>query len=408
MTQNKKKIINDPVYGFIRIPYDIIFDIIEHPYFQRLRRIKQLGLTNLVYPGAIHTRFHHAIGSMHLMGISLEVLRSKGIEITEDEAKAALIAILLHDIGHGPYSHALEHAIVKNTSHESLSSLFMQHLNSVFNNQLQLAIAIFNNTYKRKFFHQLVSSQLDMDRMDYLTRDSFFTGVSEGIISWDRILYMLNVNNDKLVIDSKGIYSIEKFLISRRLMYWQVYMHKTVISAEFLLIQILKRANFLAHNNISLPASPQLGAFIYNNYTIEHFKNQPDLLHEFAELDDYDIFSAIKSWKSHNDKILSILCNCLINRKLMKVEIQNTKPAEKIIENYKAYASKYLKIDLKDSEYFVHTGEISNNAYDPSLGQILILYKNQETKDIALASDNLNIKMLSTTVKKHFIYFYNL
>lgn len=406
MFQNKKKIINDPVYGFIRIPSEIVFDIIEHPYFQRLRHIKQLGLTNLVYPGAIHTRFHHAIGCIHLMGISIEVLRSKGIEITEEEAKAVTLAILLHDIGHGPYSHALERAIVKNTSHELLSSLFMQHLNSIFNNELQLAIAIFNNTYERKFLHQLVSSQLDMDRMDYLTRDSFFTGVSEGIISWDRIIYMLNVKNDQLVIDSKGIYSIEKFLISRRLMYWQVYMHKTVISAEFLLLQILKRANFLATQNVSLAASPQLEKFIYNNYTIEHFKNQPELLSLFAELDDYDIFSAIKSWKNHTDKVLSILCNCLINRKLMKVEIQNSKPDENTINNYKNIAVNTLKIEKNDSEYFVHSGEISNNAYDPSLGQILILYKNQETKDIALASDNLNIKMLSSIVTKHFIYYF--
>ncbi len=283
---NKLKIFNDPIYGFVSIPYEIIYDLIDHPYFQRLRRIKQLGLTNLVYPGALHTRFHHAMGAMHLMTEAIEVLRAKGNEITDEEAKGVTIAILLHDIGHGPFSHALEHSIVNHITHEDISELFMNSLNEEFKGELSLAIRIFNNKYEKKFLHQLVSSQLDMDRLDYLKRDSFFTGVSEGVVSSDRIIKMLNVKNDELAVEAKGIYSIEKFIIARRLMYWQVYLHKTVISAESLLVNILKRAKELAEKQEELFCTPALKVFLYNKFSKNDFKTKPELLDSFAHLDD--------------------------------------------------------------------------------------------------------------------------
>lgn len=301
---NKLKIFNDPVYGFITIPYEIIFDLIEHPYFQRLRRIKQLGLTAFVYPGALHTRFHHAMGAMHIMGTAIEVLRTKGNDITEAEAKAVTIAILLHDIGHGPFSHALETSIVNDVNHEDISEILMDKLNTEFNGELSLAIAIFKNNYKKKFLHQLVSSQLDMDRLDYLKRDSFFTGVSEGVISGDRIIAMLNVVNDELVIDSKGIYSIEKFIVARRLMYWQVYLHKTVLAAENLLVNILTRAKELTLKGEVLFGSPSFLYFLKNKVSKVDFINNSKIIELFTDLDDYDIMSAIKVWKNNTDTIL--------------------------------------------------------------------------------------------------------
>ncbi len=402
---NKKKIINDPVYGFITISYDIIFDLIEHPYFQRLRRIKQLGLTHLVYPGALHTRFHHALGTMHLMEKAIAVIKSKGTEITEEEAKGVVIAILLHDIGHGPFSHALEHSIVKKISHEEISSLFMDELNKEFKGQLNLALKIFRNNYKKKFLHQLVSSQLDMDRLDYLRRDSFFTGVSEGVISTERIIKMLTVKNDELAIEEKGIYSIEKFIIARRLMYWQVYLHKTVLSAENLVVNILKRAKYLAINKTDLFCTPALKFFLYNEYNLSSFKKNPNLLQQFSLLDDNDIITAIKVWVNHPDKVLSCLCKMMINRNLYKIQLQKKKFDKTEIKNLsKKYQEKY-KLSKEEVSYFVFQKSIVNNAYNPKKDKINILLKNKTMLDITEAADTLNINALSRPVKKWFLCF---
>ena len=379
---NKKKIFNDPIYGFITLPYDIIFDLIEHPYFQRLRRIKQLGLTHMVFPGALHTRFHHALGSMHLMTKAIEVLRSKGTKITEKEAQGVCIAILLHDIGHGPFSHALEHSIVNGISHEEISTFFMDALNKEFKGKLDLALKIFRNEYHKKFLHQLVSSQLDMDRLDYLKRDSFYSGVSEGVISTDRIITMLNVKNDELAIEEKGIYSIEKFIIARRLMYWQVYLHKTVVSAENLLIKILKRAKELAALNVDLFATPALRKFLYHKYNLAAFKKDPSLLKAFAELDDTDIMSAIKVWKNHKDKTLSLLCTMAINRDLYKIKIQTKKFDKNTQANIEKAAIDQLKIPKNEINYFVFQDNLINNAYNPEMDKINILLKDNSIRDI--------------------------
>jgi hypothetical protein len=319
------KILNDPVYGFISLPHKIFLDIIDHPYFQRLRRIKQLGLSHLVYPGALHTRFNHAIGCAHLMTEAISTLRFLGHQITDEEAKGVTLAILLHDIGHGPFSHTLEHSIVTGIHHEDISVLFMKELNKEFNGELDLAIEIFSDQYHKKFLHQLVSSQLDMDRLDYLKRDSFFSGVTEGNIGTERIIHMLDVVDDKLVVEEKGIYSIEKFLIARRLMYWQVYLHKTVVSAENILIKVLKRAKELINNGKEIYASPSLSVFLSNSYTLADFENNPKLLNDFAELDDFDIYSALKYWKNNSDFVLSSLSKMILNRKLLKIKVQNTK-----------------------------------------------------------------------------------
>lgn len=402
---NKKKIFNDPIYGFITINHDIIFDLIEHPHFQRLRRIKQLGLTHLVYPGALHTRFHHALGTMHLMQKAIEVIRSKGHAISDKEAEAVSIAILLHDIGHGPFSHALEHSIVNGISHEEISTLFMDELNKEFKGKLDLALKIFRNSYKKKFLYQLVSSQLDMDRLDYLRRDSFYSGVSEGVISTDRIITMLNVKNDELAIDQKGIYSIEKFIIARRLMYWQVYLHKTVLSAENLSVNILKRAKELALNGTDLFCTPALKEFLYNQHDLNSFKNNPKLLKIFSELDDIDIMASFKVWEKHGDKTLSKLCKMIINRNLYKIKLQDKKFTKAEIE---AVANKIkIKYKLTDKEvnYFVFQGSIINNAYNPKMDKINILLKNGKIMDIVDAADTLNISALSTTVKKWFMCF---
>ena len=316
---NKRKIFNDPVYGFVTVPSDLVFKLIEHPFFQRLRRIRQLGLTNLVYPGALHTRFHHAMGAMHLMQETIEVIRLKGHEVSDAEKEGATIAILLHDIGHGPFSHALETSIVHNITHEDLSAVFMDRLNVEFNGQLEIAIKIFRGKYKKRFLHQLVSSQLDLDRLDYLCRDSFFTGVSEGIVSSDRIVKMFTVVDDQLVVEDKGIYSIENFLVARRLMYWQVYLHKTVLSAEHLLVNILKRAKELAEEKVALFCTPSLHFFLYNKLSKRAFLNKPEVLESFAKLDDNDIITSIKVWTDHSDKTLAFLCKNLVNRKLYAV-----------------------------------------------------------------------------------------
>lgn len=406
MSQRKKsKIINDPIYGFVTMPGDLVAELINHPYFQRLRRIKQLGMTNLVYPGALHTRFHHALGAMHLMTEAIDVLRSKDIDITPEEAEAVTIAILLHDIGHGPFSHALEHSIARNISHEDLSALLMGRLNAQFNGKLTLAIKIFNNRYRKHFLHQLVSSQLDMDRLDYLKRDSFFTGVSEGVISSERIIKMLNVKNDELVIEEKGIYSIEKFIIARRLMYWQVYLHKTVVAAENMLVNILKRAKELSSAGEELFATPALSVFLKNNYKKKDFIGYPGLLETFALLDDYDIFAAVKVWMHHRDKILSSLCTNLVERRLFKIELKK----EKINLSYKKQltlkAARKYKLTEKEARYYVTAGEIENSAYKTNIVKINILMNDGKVLDIAEASDQLNTDVLSKTVKKYFICY---
>lgn len=401
----KRKIINDPIYGFVTLPAGLIYNLINHPYFQRLRHIKQLGMTNLVYPGALHTRFHHAIGAMHLMTEAIDVLRSKQINITEEEAEAVSIAILLHDIGHGPFSHALEHTIVQGVSHEDISALLMEKLNKEFKGGLTLAIKIFNDKYKKKFLHQLVSSQLDMDRLDYLKRDSFYTGVSEGVISSDRIIKMLYVIDNELAVEEKGIYSIEKFIIARRLMYWQVYLHKTVVSAENLLVNILKRAKELANKGEDLFATPALSVFLKNNYSKKDFATTPDLLDTFALLDDYDIFSSIKVWVKHPDKILSMLCRCLVERKLFKVELKK----ENIDAAYKKQlierTMKQFKVSEKEAAYYVVWGEVENSAYKPNNVKINILMKDGSVMDVARAGDQLDVEVLSKTVKKYFICY---
>lgn len=402
---NKKKIINDPVYGFISLPHDIIFDLIEHPYFQRLRRIKQLGKSHLVYPGALHTRFHHAIGATHLMTKAIQVLRYKGVEISHEEETGALIAILLHDIGHGPFSHTLEHEIVKNVSHEDISSLFMERLSDEFNHQLDLALEIFENKHPKEFLHQLVSSQLDMDRMDYLNRDSFYTGVSEGVIGSDRMIAMLDVHNNQLVVEEKGVYSIEKFLVARRLMYWQVYMHKTVVSSEVLLSVLLRRAKELAQSGVKLFASPAFDVFLQNNYSLEDFKSNPKLLDQFALLDDVDVIGAIKVWQFHEDKVLSILAKKLIQRKLFKIEISNEPFSEERVQYELKKATEHFGISMEEARYFVHTDTLKNNAYNEKKENINLLMKDGSIKDVSEAADNLNIRALSDPVKKYFLCY---
>lgn len=401
---NKKKIFNDPVYGFISVPYELILDIIDHPYFQRLRRIKQLGLSHLVYPGALHTRFHHVLGCTNLMQQAVETLRSKGHEITKEEAKGVTLAILLHDIGHGPYSHALEHSIAKGVHHEELSLLFMEHLNKEFNGQLDIAIEIFTNNYPKKFLHQLVSSQLDMDRLDYLKRDSFYTGVSEGVVSNQRIIKMLDIVNDELVIQEKGIYSIEKFIVARRLMYWQVYLHKTVISAEFMLVRVLERAKELAKEGVELFCSPAFKVFLYSDITKNDFQKE-EILHAFSQLDDYDVLGAIKVWANHEDKILSLLARMITDRKLLKVSIQKEEFKENDLDKYKKEVAEKLKISYEDASYFVFTDEIVNNAYNANSDSINILYKSGKVLDITEASDNFNIQALTKPVKKYFLCY---
>jgi HD superfamily phosphohydrolase len=402
--KHKKKIFNDPVYGFISTPYESILNIIDHPYFQRLRRIKQLGLTHMVYPGALHTRFHHAMGCTHLMRQAIETLRNNGHEITELEAEGVLLAILLHDIGHGPFSHALEHSIVKGMHHEELSLIFMNQLNKEMNGQLDTAIAIFTNKYPKKFLHQLVSSQLDMDRLDYLKRDSFYTGVSEGVVSNQRIIKMLDIVNDELVIEQKGIYSIEKFIVARRLMYWQVYLHKTVISAEFMLVKVLERAKKLAKQGEKLFCSPSLHLFLYQDITKVDFQKK-EIIDAFAQLDDIDILGAIKVWAKNEDKVLALLSSMIIDRHLLKIKLQSEPFEASKIQAKKEEIALQLDISIDDTKYFVFSNWIENNAYNPESDRINILFKDGSVKDICDASDNLNIQALAKPVRKHFICY---
>ncbi|HMR57837.1 MAG TPA: HD domain-containing protein [Cyclobacteriaceae bacterium] len=400
---NKKKIINDPVYGFIAIPGELIYDLIQHPYFQRLRYIKQLGLSDLVYPGAHHTRFHHALGAMHLMGRVLKTLQQKGVEISDAEAEAAQIAILLHDIGHGPFSHALEETLLKEVNHESISYLFMRELNTRFNGALDLALQFFRNSYPRKFFHQLVSSQLDIDRLDYLTRDSFFTGVMEGTIGVDRIVAMLNVHNDQLVVEEKGIYSIENFLHARRLMYWQVYLHKTALSAERMLVNIIKRAQYLLQAGEYLPASEALTCLLKKDYRIEDFTNDKELLDLFGQLDDHDIWGAIKLWRNLPDAILSGLCNRLLQRELFQIVISANPIKKSEVVKVRQEISQVFGVLQKDTQYLYSYGTVSNEAYISGGKSINILTRNGDVLDIAHASDLPSIKAISKIVEKNYL-----
>lgn len=399
---NKKKIINDPIYGFVTIHHDIIFDCIELPEFQRLRRIKQLGLTSLVYPGAQHTRFQHAIGAMHLMQIALKNLRAKEIDISEKEEIGALLAILLHDIGHGPFSHTLEHSILDDVNHENISSHLMHQINAQMNGKLSLAIQIFENKYDRPFFHQLVSSQMDMDRLDYLRRDSFYTGVSEGTVGIERIIQMLNVRNNQLIIDQKGIYSVEKFLMARRFMYWQVYLHKTSIAADELLLNILKRAKALIDTQETIKVSPYLQFFLENSFS-KHDLSNPDVIENFCNLDDSEIYCAIKIWQNSNDKTLSTLCKMLINRDLLKIELFNSPISRQSVNEKISETSKYLNINLPDASYFVSVGELKNNAYTSIGDSLKIGMKNGELKELSETSEIYNLTNHQKPQVKYYI-----
>ncbi|MFN6014470.1 MAG: HD domain-containing protein [Flavobacteriales bacterium] len=402
---NKKKIFNDPVYGFISIPDEFIFDLIEHPYMQRLRRIMQLGMSHLVYPGALHTRFHHVLGAMHLMTLAVATIRRKGHEITPDEERAVLIAILLHDIGHGPFSHALEYDIVHGVSHEEISGYFIDRLSKEFGDDMQRALLIFKNKYPKPFLYQLVSSQLDMDRLDYLNRDSFYTGVSEGIIGSDRLIEMLDVRDGNLVLEEKGIYSIEKFIVARRLMYWQFYLHKTVVAAEFMLIHALRRAKQLVKSDNALFASPTLMFFLKNDITQEHFKSDPTVLDNFSDLDDYDILGALKVWQHHPDKILSALSKRLVNRQLFKIEVSKEPFSPDRIQLEKELIRDQFKLSGDEVGFFVYSDILSNNAYNQNKQNINMLMKNGEIIDLTKASDNLNISALASPVEKYFLCY---
>lgn len=402
---NKKKIINDPVYGFITVPTDLVFDLIEHPYFQRLRYIKQLGMTHLVYPGALHTRFHHALGAMYLMRLAIETLCDKGLDITPAEQEAVQIAILLHDIGHGPFSHALERHIVQGISHEDISALLMDKLNQHFEGRLSMAIKIFKDEYPKRYLHQLVSSQLDMDRLDYLNRDSFYTGVSEGIISSERIIKMLNVVDDNVVVEEKGIYSIEKFLVARRLMYWQVYLHKTVTSGEQLLGKILQRARMLSLQGQKLFATPALNHFLSQNISKEQFIHEDHHIEKFTCLDDTDIMASVKVWTGSADKVLAILCNNFVQRRLYHVDITNERPNDILVDELCRRAMKKYGVNAGDAEYFVFKDVISNNAYQVNDAKIGILMKDKTITDITVASDNSSLEALAKTVEKYILCY---
>ncbi|MEC8407942.1 MAG: HD domain-containing protein [Bacteroidota bacterium] len=404
MNKNKvSKILNDPVYGFITLNRGILLDLIDHPYFQRLSRIKQLGLTYLVYPGAHHTRFHHAVGAAYLMKQALSTFKELGVNIQREEERGALIAILLHDIGHGPYSHALEHSFLSGVSHENVSEIFMRKLDEQYNGELSLAIRIFRNEYHKKFLHQLVSSQLDMDRLDYLKRDSFFTGVSEGVVSNQRIIKMFDIVDDEILIKEKGIYSIEKFIVARRLMYWQVYLHKTVLSAEFLLAKIISRARELLCNGEKLFVTPELNMFLTKN--ISKFELEQEVyLNAFASLDDNDIMTCIKVWMQSKDIVLSRLASMLIERKLLKVKISNTSFNDEQVNEIRKIHQKELGMNDHEIKYFVFQEQMINNAYDPRKDTIKIKYKDGTVKDITDASDNLNVSALAKPVTKHYLF----
>jgi HD superfamily phosphohydrolase len=407
---NRNKIINDPVYGFISVPGDIIFDIIEHPWFQRLRNIKQLGLTSFVYPGATHSRFQHALGALHLMDMAIQTLRAKEVMISDEEAEATLLAILLHDLGHGPFSHALENSIINGISHEEISLLLMNRMNDEFKGRLTMAIDIFTGRYNRRFLHELIAGQIDMDRLDYLRRDSFFTGVIEGSVGSDRIIRMLNVVNDRLVIDEKGIYSLEKFIIARRLMYWQVYMHKTVLSSESLLVNILKRAKELATAGEDIYSTPALRFFLYNNIGKKDLGSEglfsPGIVAaSFTRLDDSDILVSAKYWADHTDKVLSDLSRRLMERDLLAIELQNDPFPEKRINEIAKKAAEVLNLSKEMVRYYVFTGNVSNLAYAPDSPVVKVLAKSGTIADIETVSDMFDHRFLSERVIKYYLCY---
>ena len=404
----ERKIKNDPVFGFINIPKGLLYDIVRHPLLQRLTRIKQVGLSSVVYPGAQHTRFQHSLGAFHLMSEAIMQLASKGNFIFDSEAEAVQAAILLHDIGHGPFSHVLEDTIVKDVSHEEISLMLMERMNKEMNGQLSLAIQIFKDEYPKRFLHQLVSGQLDMDRLDYLRRDSFYTGVTEGNIGSARIIKMLDVADDHLVVESKGIYSIENFLTARRLMYWQVYLHKTSVAYERMLISTLLRAKELASQGVELFASPAFHFFLYNNISPDTFRNDPECLENFIQLDDNDIWTSLKVWSNHPDKVLSTLSLGMINRNVFKVEISPVPISEERKKELTLQISQQLNIPLSEANYFVSTPSIEKNMYEPADDSIDIIYKDGTIKNIAEASDMLNISLLSKKVKKYYICYHRL
>ena len=401
----KRKIINDPVFGFINIHNDFLYNLIQHPYLQRLNRIRQLGLAAFVYPGAQHTRFHHSIGAMFLMSEALRTLKEKGQVITPNELDGAMAAILMHDIGHGPFSHVLENTLVTNIHHEEISLLMMHQMNNEFDSALQTAIDIFTDNHPKKFLHQLVSSQLDVDRLDYLRRDSFFTGVVEGNIGSARIIKMLDVKDDRLVVESKGINSIENFLMSRRLMYWQVYLHKTAMAAEKMLVNTLIRAKELSNNGERLFASPALSYFLNTDTALEDFSNNGIAIQHFANLDDNDIWSALKVWASHKDTVLSILSEGMVNRKLFKIEITDSKLPEDKREQILEKFIKKFALSKKEVSYFISSDVFTTDMYSEKDDSIDILYKNGRIKDISDASDMLNIELLSKKVVKHYFAY---
>jgi HD superfamily phosphohydrolase len=407
MSTNKRKIINDPVYGFITIRHPFILDLIDHPWFQRLRRIAQLGLSHLVYPGAIHNRFQHAIGAMHLMQLAIDELRLKKHEITDEEEVSLLAAVLLHDIGHGPFSHALEYALIEGVHHEHISEVLMGDLNAAYQGRLTMAIEIFNDKYPKHFLHQLVSSQLDMDRLDYLARDSFFSGVVEGQVGAERLIKMLNVVNDQLVLEEKGIYSIEKFIVARRFMYWQVYLHKTVLSAEYMLVHVLRRAVDLARKGVELFATPALRTFLYGQYDKQKFLSDPQALAQYAALDDFDIATSLKVWQSHPDRVLSMLASSIVNRNLYKIELQAAPIDEQYITDTRKRLQQKWSLEPDEIDYFVFTGKVDNRAYNQHKEAINILRKDGTIAEVAAISDQLNLAALSKTVEKYFLAYKN-
>ncbi len=400
---NRHKILNDPIYGFVTLRHSFTIDILDHPYFQRLRRISQLGLSHLVYPGAVHNRFHHAVGSLFLMQEAIDVLRTKGVDITKEEDEAVCFAILLHDVGHGPFSHALEHSLVKSLQHEDISTMIMDRLNQDFEGKLTLAIKIFKNEYAKKFLHQLVSSQLDMDRLDYLARDSFYSGVTEGKVGSERIIKMLSVSNDQLVVEEKGIYSVEKFIVARRLMYWQVYLHRTVLSAEYMLSLVLRRAKFLAQSGSEIFATPALLRFLKNDFDKASFASTPNIVDSFCELDDSDVFSAMKAWRHHSDRVLSSLSARLLDRKLFRIELRpHPFTTEEVHEKISLIAKKW-GLTLDEASYFVSNQSIENKAYTQN--GILIQYKDGSLRDFAESNDHLSLELLTKPVKKSFLCY---
>ena len=405
---NKRKIINDPVFGFISIPNDVVFDVLQHPYMQRLNRIRQMGLSFFVYPGAHHSRFLHSIGAMHLMQEAIAGLRQRGVDISHQEGVAATAAILMHDVGHGPFSHVLENTLISGVSHEEISLSMMQKINAQFNHRLDTAIAIFTDSYPRHFLHQLISSQLDVDRLDYLCRDSFFCGVSEGVVASARILKMLDVADDRLVVEAKGIYSIEKFLVARRLMYWQVYLHKTSVAAEQMLIYILRRAKSLAKEGAELFCSPALRFFLYNDITAASFRQDESVLEQYALLDDSDILSAVKEWQHSDDRVLAVLSKAFINRELFKTRQLDEPLSEQEKQTMRRQYATYFSISEKEAEYFFDEYPVSKDTYSKKDDSIDILFKDGTIKDISEASDMLNLSTLTKKVVKHYLFYYNI